>query len=29
MEQVKIFASIVDDITRKQVETLATSEAYN
>ena len=28
MEQVKIFASIVDDTTKKQVEELATSEAY-
>ena len=28
MEQVKIFASIVDDVTKKQVETLAASEAY-
>lgn len=28
MSNVKIFASIVDDATRKQVETLAASEAY-
>lgn len=28
MEQIKIFASIVDDVTKKQVETLAASEAY-
>ena len=28
MEKVKIFASIVDDVTKKQVETLAVSEAY-
>ena len=28
MEQVKIFASIVDDVTKKQVEILVASEAY-
>lgn len=28
MEQIKIFASIVDDVTKKQVEILAASEAY-
>lgn len=28
MEQIKIFASIVDEVTKKQVEGLGTSEAY-
>lgn len=28
MEQIKIFASIVDDVTKKQVEDLGASEAY-
>lgn len=28
MEQTKIFASIIDDVTKKQIETLGTSEAY-